>query len=55
MTICVGLCLILQVESNFEELMGKTPRLLQLTLEYFKARVLVLSYSLSMSMTFLKS
>ena len=32
-----------------------TDRLMQLTLEYLKARVLVLSYSLSISMTFLKS
>ena len=54
MTSCVGLCLILQVESNFVELMGQAPRLIQLTLEYLKARVLVLSYSLSISMNFLK-
>ena len=52
----VGLCRILQVESNhFVEIMGQTPRLMQLTLEYLKARVLVLSYFLSISMTFLKS
>ena len=51
---CVGFCLILQVESNFVELMGQTLALMQLTLEYLKARVLVLSYSLSMS-TFPKS
>ena len=43
--------LILQVQSNFEE----TPGLMQLTFGCLKARVLVLSYSLSISMTFLKS
>ena len=52
---CVGLCLVLQVENNFVELIGQIPRLMQLTFEYLKARVLVLSYSLSISMTFLKS
>ena len=42
-------------ESNFVELMRQTPRLMQLTFEYLKTLVLVLSYSLSISMTFLKS
>ena len=52
---CVDLCLNLQVKSNFVASMGQTPRLMQLTLEYLKAHVLVLSFSLSISMIFLKS
>ena len=52
---CIGLCLILQVESNSVELMGQIPRLMQLALDYFKAHVLVLSCSLSISLTLLNS
>ena len=39
---CVGLFLILQVESNFVELIGQISRLMHLTLEYLKARISVL-------------
>ena len=43
----IGLYLISLGENNFVGIMGKTPRLMKLTLEYHKARVLVLSYFLS--------
>ena len=49
MTSCVGLCLSMQVESNFVQLMAQTQRVMQLTLEYLKVLVLALSYSLSIS------
>ena len=52
MNLC--LCLILQGESTFVELAGQTPRLMELALGYLKARVLVLSYCLSISMAFPK-
>ena len=52
---CVGLYLVSQVENIFVGLMGQTPRLMQLILEYLRARFFVFSYFLSTLTIFPKS